>query len=269
MATPSAYDMMKTGAYDPNVIEALNQYVTQPADTSKLPLPENIIGQGIQNTAEASKNGIMPAILSGLTTIANLANTSTGTRLASQALGGDVYSKAAQEQGAQRQIGVEGGIRALAAQGEQARKENLAKYGIEGMKAETEAARENAKLQFQAQEQARAFGQQANQQNRTITAEQARQEKQQLMETQNKIISDNKLTGDKATAIRATKSMDELNSAIVNPEHVLFGLHWGGNVKIPTQGQTGKPDNYGFAIGETRTGKDGKTYTYSGNDVWK
>jgi hypothetical protein len=180
MATqsPNAYDLMKNPnqtVYDPAVIEALNKYVTTPADTSNLPLPENIIGQGIQNTADASKKGIMPAIMSGLTSIAQLANTSTGTRLMSQALGGDVYTKTAMEQAAQGQKGVEGGIRALAAQGEEARKENLAKYGIEELKAQTEASRENQMQQFQAGENVKNREAEANRQNTQVGAEEKRQ----------------------------------------------------------------------------------------------
>jgi hypothetical protein len=114
---------------------AYKMSLLQQPNSSGLPLPENIIPQTIEKTKEAYKSGggIVPAILSGLGGIMNLANTSVGQRLVNQALGGDVYSGSAREENAQKQAQYEMGLKQMAAQEEAARKKAIADYELKKM----------------------------------------------------------------------------------------------------------------------------------------
>lgn len=208
--TPDTDSIMQ----DSNLRKAYQDYLTNKSDTSSLPTPENIIPQTIQGIKNSS--GIIPKIVTGLGGIINLANTSAGHRLVSQAMGGDVEHKTAMENVATQKKNQELGLAGMLAQQEEERKKALASYGNEQMKAHTEAERENAQEQFQAEEQAKAFGQQSTMQKGTQAHEEKTQAKAQLSAQQEQTIKDNGLTGNDAQNVRQTQSLDDLHNMTIN-----------------------------------------------------
>ena len=131
--TPDTDSIMK----DSNLRKAYQDYLTNKTDTSSLPTPENIIPQTIQGIKNSS--GIIPKIVTGLGGIINLANTSAGHRLVSQAMGGDVEHKTAMENVAQKKQGIEQNSIAQIMAQEAARTKALTGYGEKEM--EIEAAK--------------------------------------------------------------------------------------------------------------------------------
>jgi hypothetical protein len=124
------------------ITAAYRQYLTSPADYSKLPTPENIVPQTVKNIKES--HGIVPSILQGLGGILKLANTGIGQRSINQMLGGDVYTGAAREQMAQGQLGQESAMRGLVGQQELERQKALSQYGVEEMRKQADIEREKA-----------------------------------------------------------------------------------------------------------------------------